>query len=90
MQVHCSALCSNAEMLQEHMREGDGRYYLQRIRTMVERGGWTEADAIVVQLGLWVVAPRGIGFVVRTRRTVASAFCHGLYELLSGAGQRMT
>ena len=77
MGVYRCAPSSNAEVLQEHMRVGDSHYYLQRIRTMVERGGWAEADATVVQLGLWVVA-RGIGFAVRTRRTVASAFCHGM------------
>ena len=45
---------------------------------MVDSSGWTEADAVLVQLGLSFV-PRGIGLAVRERRSLAAAISHGLY-----------
>ncbi len=65
---------TNAELLQMKMpRRGENN--ADRIRKMVNRGGWAEADAFVVQLGLSLVAV-GIGLAVRERRTAAAAICN--------------
>ena len=55
---------------------------------MVERGGWAEADAGVVRLGLEFVG-RGIGLAVRERRTEAAAIFHGLYASIARVGMHM-
>jgi hypothetical protein len=55
---------------------------------MIFRGGWAEADAMVVVLSL--SNARGAGLAVRTRQTVAAAICHGLHASIERAGEHMT
>jgi hypothetical protein len=46
---------SNAELLQLYQHEHGGGYHEQRIRAMVEFGGYAEAEAVAVQFGLSLV-----------------------------------
>ena len=60
----------------------------ERIRKMVDLGGWSEADAFIVLIGFASVG-LGIGLAVRERRTVAVAICHGVHAPIARVGERM-
>ena len=79
---------TNNDLLRYYRHEADGGYREQNIRTMVDRGGWAEVDAVVVELCLSRIAP-GIGLAVRERRTVAAVICHGLYLSIACVGEQM-
>lgn len=65
-----------AELLQLYRYEEDNGHHERRVRIMVDRRGWVEADAFIVVLGIFVVAI-SIGFAVRERRHGLAALCHG-------------
>ena len=52
---------------------------------MANRGGWREADATVVELGLALVA-NGITLAVHERRREAAQIFHGVHALIERAG----
>ena len=68
---HLNPLASTSQMKDGSLKwlasPPDGGRNEKRIRAMVERGGWVEADAVVVRLGIHFVA-LGIGLAVRDRR----------------------
>ena len=55
---------------------------------LVDRDGWTEADAAVVELGLQFTES-GVGLAVRERRSVITAIYHGVSTPLALAGEEM-
>ena len=86
LSAHLSADSRTGAQLVQHYRyENNGENYEERIRQMVDRGGWAEADAVVVELGLCLV-PDGIGLAVRERHSVAVAFCHGMAAPIARVG----
>ena len=79
---------TNAELLLYYRHELAGGFYEQRIRDMVNRDGWVEADATVVQLGISVVAA-GIWLAVRERRREAAPICYRVHGPTVRAGERI-
>jgi hypothetical protein len=79
---------TNAVLLQLYRHQAEGGYHERRIRAMVDRCGWAEADAAVVELCLLRVS-MGIGLAVRERRTVAAAICHGAHASIALMGLQM-
>jgi hypothetical protein len=77
---------TNAELLQLYRHEVNGGYHEQNICSMVDRGGWAKADAVLVRLLLSFVA-RGIGLAVCERRTAAAAICHGVHASIARVGE---
>lgn len=56
---------------------------------MVDRGGWVEADAVLVKFCRSLVN-RSVGIAVHERRTIAAAFFHGLHASIALVGIQMT
>ena len=79
---------TSAQLVQHYRNENTGESHKDRIRQMVDSGGWAEADAVVVELGLWRVAD-GIGLAVLDRRSVAAAIYHGVEAPIARVGLQM-
>ena len=76
---------TSAQLVQQYRNENTGESHKDRIRQMVDSGGWAEADAVVGELGRCLV-PDGIGRAVRERHSVAAAFCHGMAAPIARVG----